>query len=123
MSLTAMKMEVCSEESGHQVVPNAPNMCITPAAPSPLPMPYPIMGDTGKLDPGCEKTFTGSGKKILNADGKVKKMSGNEAGTQKDIITFVNDGHAFFFPAPATAIQFEGQPVIITGNQGLGNVQ
>ena len=44
-----------------------------PAAPSPLPLPYPIMGSSSNLDPGTEKTKV-NGKKVLNSDGKVKKM-------------------------------------------------
>ncbi len=122
MSVTAMMMDIVCEDSGHQVVPMAPNMCITPAAPSPLPMPYPIQGTSAQLDPGTEKTQA-KGKKILNADGKVKAVHGNEAGTQKDITTMQTGGHAWPLPVPAVTIQFEGKPVTITGNQGFGNSQ
>jgi hypothetical protein len=122
MGVTAMGMDVVSEDSGHQVVPLAPNMCITPAAPSPLPLPYPITGSSSSLDPGTEKTQIG-GKKVMNAACKVKEMHGNEAGTQKDIITFTTGGHAWPLPVPAVTIHFEGQPVTITGNPGFGNSQ
>ena len=120
MSVTAMKMDVACENSGHQVVPMAPNMCITPAAPSPLPLPYPIMGSSSSLDPGTEKTKV-NGKKVLNAKCKVKKVNGNEAGTQKDITTMQTGGHAWPLPVPAVMVLFEGAPVTITGNPGFGN--
>lgn len=120
MSVTAMAMDVASEGSGHTVVPMAPNMCITPAAPSPLPMPYPITGSTSQLDPGTEKTKVG-GKKVLNAKCKVKKVSGNEPGTQKDVVSFQTGGHAWPLPVPAVLVLFEGSPVTITGNPGFGN--
>ena len=54
MGTTAMNMDIVTEASGHNVVPMAPNMCITPAAPSPLPMPYPITATSASLDPGTE---------------------------------------------------------------------
>ena len=65
MGVTAMMMDVVSEESGHQVVPMAPNMCITPAAPSPLPMPYPITASSSQLDPGTEKTQLDARRDLL----------------------------------------------------------
>ena len=112
MSVTAMKMDVACEDSGHQVTPLAPNMCITPAAPSPLPLPYPIMGSSSSLDPGTEKTKI-NGKKVLNANCKVKKMNGNEAGTQKDITTMQTGARlspAFTNSDAANTNQFGGRP-------------
>jgi hypothetical protein len=122
MGVTALGMDVACEASGHQVVPCAPNVCITPAAPSPLPLPYPLMGTTSKLDPGTEKTMIG-GKKVLNADSKVKQVNGNEPGTQKDIVTFTNADHAWPLPVPAVTVQFEGSVVTITGNPGFLNTR
>ncbi len=120
MSVTALKMDVVCEDSGHQVVPTAPNMCITPAAPSPLPLPYPITGSSASLDPGTEKTKI-NGKKVLNAKSKVKQIHGDEAGVQKDVTTFTTGGHAWPLPVPAVVVLFEGAPVSITGNPGFGN--
>lgn len=119
MSVTACAMDVCSETSSHQVVPNAPNVCITPAAPSPLPMPYPVLGDTGKLDPGCEDVQI-EGKKTMNLDSKVAKVHGNEAGTQKDILTGQTSGRAWA-TLGAPTVYFGGKEVIITGMAGFTN--
>jgi len=119
MGVTALGMDVACEASSHQVVPLAPNVCITPAAPSPLPIPYPIMGDTSNLDPGCEDTLIDN-KKSMNTDSKVKAMHGNEPGTQKDIITFKTSGSAFALVGAPT-VMFEGAMVVVTGSPGFGN--
>ena len=95
--VTVLNMDVVCEDSGHQVVPMAPNMCITPAAPSPLPIPYPITGSSSNLDPGTSKTKI-KGKKALNCKCKVKQVNGNQAGTQKDITTMQTGGHAWPLP-------------------------
>lgn len=120
MSVTAMAMDVVTEKSNHVVVPMAPNMCITPCAPSPIPMPYPITGTSSKLDPGLSKVLI-KGKKTMNFKCKVKKVNGNQPGTQKDVSTMQTAGHAWAFPVPAVNIHFEGGPVTITGNAGLAN--
>jgi hypothetical protein len=118
--LLVMSLQAVSESSVHNAVPMGPNVCITPAAPSPLPIPYPITGTSSQLDPGTEKT-TLEGKKILNAKGEIKKVMGNEPGTQKDISTFTTGGHAWPFPIPAVTSHCEGVPFAVTGNTGMGN--
>jgi hypothetical protein len=119
MGVTACGFDVACEKSKHQVVPLAPNMCITPAAPSPLPMPYPVMGDTGSLDPGCEDTKC-EGTKSMSTDCAVKMVRGNEPGTQKDILTGKTDGHAIAMVG-APVVMFEGAMVVITGSPGFTN--
>ncbi len=119
MGVTAIGMDVACEASAHQVVPMAPNVCITPAAPSPLPIPYPILGSTSSLDPGCEDTKI-EGKKSMSTKSKVAAVHGNEAGTQKDIITFQTGGKAFVLLGAPTVL-FEGGMAAITGSPGFGN--
>lgn len=119
MSVTAVFMNVICESSGHQVVPCAPNMCITPAAPSPLPMPYPLMGDSSSLDPGTSKVKI-EDKKCMNSDMCVAKVSGNEPGTQKDIVTMKTDGKAYLLVGAPTVF-FEGAQIGITGSAGFAN--
>jgi hypothetical protein len=119
MGVTALGMDVACESSSHQVTPLAPNVCITPAAPSPLPLPYPIMGTTSSLDPGCEDTKI-EGKKSMSTKSKVAEMHGNEAGTQKDILTFKTSGKAWAALGAPTVL-FEGGMAVITGSPGFGN--
>src|SRR5581483_10908624 len=111
MGLTACGMTVAGEHTTHQVTPMAPNMCITPAAPSPLPMPYPLTGNTGSLDPGCENTKC-ENKKVMNTDSKVATVHGNEPGTQKDVVTMKTTGKAFAVMGAPT-VMFEGAMVVI----------
>lgn len=122
MAVTALNMNIVCEESGHKVVPNGPNTCITPgvAAGAPGPMVYVLTASSSTLKKGTDKTDTG-GKKILNAKGKVKSCNGNEPGTQKDIVSFKTTSTSFPFPIPCITIHFEGAPVSITGNTGMGN--
>lgn len=42
--VTALGMDTITEKSGHQMTGMAVSVCLTPAAPSPLPIPYPTMG-------------------------------------------------------------------------------
>lgn len=121
MTVKACGVEVCSGASVHTVTPMAPNMCITPAAPSPLPMPYPLVGTTASLDPGCSNTKI-MGKKSLNTKGKTARVNGNEPGTQKDVVTFCTTGKAFALMG-VPVVMFEGAMVAVTGSPGFGNTR
>ena len=119
MSVTALNMDAACENSNHVVTPLAPNVCTTPAAPSPLPIPYPIMGTTSQLDPGCEDTKI-EGKKSMSTNSKVAAVHGDEPGTLKDIITFTTGGKAWAILGAPTVF-FEGGMLVITGMPGFGN--
>ncbi len=123
MPVTAMSQEVACEASGHQTVPMAPNMCMTPAAPSPLPMPYPLMGDASKLSTKCSRIKI-EGKGVHSSFCKTSNMKGNEAGSAppKDItVPGTNRGYAWSMPVPAVTVHFEGMPVTTTGSPGFGD--
>lgn len=117
--LTAVGNEVASEESKLNFVPNAPNVCLTPASPSPIPIPYPITADTAQLAVGCE-TVLHKGKKTMNTQSKVQAVRGNEAGTVGDVVTGVNRGTAWAISGPPTVL-FEGAPVVTATSPGFGN--
>lgn len=117
--LTAAGLVVASEESALNFVPMAPNLCLTPAAPSPIPVPYPLIGDTGQLDPGCDSILQ-NGKKTMNTKSKIASLSGNEAGSGGDIITGVNTGTAWAVVGPPTVL-FEGASVATATSPGFGN--
>lgn len=119
MAVTALMMDVACEESSHVMTPMAPNMCITPCAPSPIPMPYPNMAQTNKLDPGTKKVLIGN-KATLNLKSKIAKVRGNEPGTQKDITTFQTNGKAWCVTGAFT-VMFEGAPIAFTGSNGFSN--
>src|SRR5262249_26415514 len=44
--VTAVGMNVVTERSGHTLAPFAPSVCITPAAPAPVTVPYPVTGSS-----------------------------------------------------------------------------
>jgi hypothetical protein len=46
--VTADGLDVITEKSGHVIAPVTPGVCLTPAAPSPLPVPYPVTGSSGE---------------------------------------------------------------------------
>jgi hypothetical protein len=119
MGVTAVGMDVVSEATAHMVVPMAPNVCMTPAAPSPMPLPYPLMGDSGSLDPGCEEVTVG-GKKAMSSNCKVAQVMGNEAGAQKDIVTMQTGGKAWAMMGAPT-VMFEGGMAVITSSPGFAN--
>ena len=122
MPVTVLAMEVVCEQSGHVLTPMGPNTCITPGviAGGPGPMVYPIAGSSSSLNPGTNKVLQG-GKPTLNAKSYVKTCSGNQPGTLKDIVSFTTAGRSFPFPIPAVTVHFEGAPIAITGNPGMGN--
>lgn len=122
MSLSALTMNIAGESSKHQAVGIAPNMCITPAAPSPLPMPYPnqCMTSNGLTD-GCDKTHFKS-KPTLNTDGFIKGVKGNQPGTQKDVATMTTGGVAYAMMGPPNVF-FEGTMCVFTGSPGFINAR
>ena len=122
MGVKVLNMDLVGEKSGHQVVPMAPNVCITPGvvAGAPGPIPYPITASSSSLDSGTKKTDEG-GKPVLTAKGNVKSCNGNQPGSNKDITTFQTAKKSWPLPVPAITVHFEGAPVTITGNPGMGN--
>lgn len=117
--MTAMGLIVASEATALTFAPMAPNVCLTPAAPSPIPVPYPIQGDTGSLSGGCESVLH-KGTPTMNTKAKVARVSGNEAGSGGDIITGLTGGTAWALMGAATVL-FEGSPVVTATSPGFGN--
>ncbi len=74
-------MNAVTEGSGHQCVGCAVSVCTTPAAPSPIPVPYPLMGTSaqGIADAPMRTKF--GGKKIATV-GSVLKTQTNPDGTK-----------------------------------------
>ncbi len=121
MAVTANGMDIAGESTGHTVVYMAPSVCITPAAPSPVPIPYPITtpSGTGQVDDDSRKTLIG-GKNIFCIGSLIASCTGNEPGTQKEVVSLKTSSKAF----PLTGspnVKVEGSPVVFTGSQGMGN--
>lgn len=121
MSVTANGREVAGESTGHQVVYMNPSVCITPAAPSPVPIPYPILtpGGTGSLNADTRSVKIGD-KPVFNLDAVVASCTGNQPGTQKEVVSFKTGSSAYMLDGSPNVI-VEGKGVVYTGSQGMGN--
>jgi RHS repeat-associated protein len=102
--VTALMMDVITEKSGHTIVPNAVSVCLTPAAPSPLPIPYPVVGSAveGITDPPMRTKV--EGEKFATTGSVIKTCHGNEPGTLKETCSLNTAGPCFIIM---------GAPVVI----------
>ncbi len=121
MSVTANFMDIAAESTGHQIVYMAPSVCITPAAPSPLPIPYPILTASGthSTDDDTRSVKIG-GKPVFCLGSLISSCNGNEPGTQKEVVSLKTGSKAF----PLTGspnVKAEDSPVVFTGSQAMGN--
>ncbi|MET0348974.1 MAG: PAAR-like domain-containing protein [Rhizobacter sp.] len=121
MSVIANNREVAGESTGHQVIYMNPSVCITPAAPSPVPIPYPIMtpAGTGSLNTDTRSVKIGN-KPCFNLDSVVASCVGNEPGSQKEVVSFKTSSSAYMLDGSPNVIM-EGKGVVYTGSQGMGN--
>jgi hypothetical protein len=121
MTVLANGREVAGESTGHNVVYMNPSVCITPAAPSPIPVPYPVLtaSGTGKLDGDTRKVEIG-GKPVFNTDSVIATCNGNEAGSQKEVVSMKTGSSAYMLDGSPN-VMAEGKSVVYTGSQGMGN--
>jgi hypothetical protein len=121
VSVTANNRDIACESSGHQVVYQAPSVCITPAAPSPIPVPYPIVtpDGTAEVDDDTRNTRIGD-KPIFCVGSLIHYCTGNEPGTQKEIVSH-QTGSKMYPMVGSPNVKAEGSPVVFTGSQGMGN--
>jgi hypothetical protein len=119
-SIKAVYMSVVTSKSGHQMVPLAVSVCITPAAPSPVPIPYPVVASAvmGIKDPPMRTKINGA--KILNVGACFKRCNGNQPGTLKETCSF-NTGGPSFIVAGAPVVLVERGMMGITGSPGFQN--
>ncbi|WP_434045201.1 MULTISPECIES: PAAR-like domain-containing protein [Sorangium] len=118
--VTALGLDTVHEGSGHQMTGMAVSVCTTPAAPSPLPIPYPTMGTIaeGVIDAPMRTKI--EGKKILTVGGCMKACHGNEPGTLKETLSLNTGGPCFpWLGAPNVLIELGMTGV--TGSMGQMN--
>jgi uncharacterized Zn-binding protein involved in type VI secretion len=121
MSVVANNREVAGEATGHKVIYMNPSVCITPAAPSPLPIPYPIMTPSGtsSLNDDARKVMIDD-KPVFKVDSVISSCTGNEAGTQKEVVS-LKTGSSCFIIDGSPSVKAEGKAVVFTGSSGMGN--
>src|SRR5688572_23950426 len=95
MGVKACNTDTIHKGSSHVATPNAVSVCITPAAPSPLPLPYPVIGNSaeGIIDPPTRTKI--EGQIICTVGSAFKSCHGNEPGTQKETMSFNTTGPCF----------------------------
>src|SRR5262249_53391798 len=72
-----------------------PDVCLTPAAPSPIPIPYPNIAQVNGCD-GAIDTVLMENKETVVDDAKISSPSGDEAGTAGGVMSGLNRGEAHF---------------------------
>jgi uncharacterized protein DUF4150 len=121
MGVIANNLDVAGNATGHTIVYMAPSVCITPAAPSPLPMPYPIMTPTGtKQTENHTGTVELQGQPVFCIGSLIARCTGNEPGTQKEVVSLNTMGKGFILQG-SPDVKFEGSGAAYTTSQGMGN--
>jgi RHS repeat-associated protein len=118
--VTALYLDTITDKSGHTQVGFAVSVCLTPAAPVPLPIPYPTFGTVMEgVDDPCMRTKIENAK-ILTVGGSMSKCHGNEPGTLKEVVSLNTTGPCFpWLGAPIVFIELGMAG--ITGSMGQMN--
>ena len=118
--VTAVNMDVVTDKSGHVFTPCAVSVCTTPAAPAPLPIPYPVIGNTsdGATAPAMRTAINGA--KVITVGSVFTACHGNEAGTLKEVVSLNTGGPCLpLIGAPTVLVELGMQA--ITGSFGIMN--
>jgi len=91
-----------------------PDVCKTPAAPSPIPIPYPNIGQSSDASGGPSNVKT-DGKMPMVKGAKYTRSSGDEAGTVGGVMSSTNMGECEFMMY-SFDVKFEGKNVCRMGD-------
>ena len=118
--VTAFGMDVITEKSGHTVTPLAVSVCTTPAAPSPLPIPYPVVASSTEGIGDAAMRTKINGAKVATVGSVLKTCHGNEPGTLKEVVSLNTSGPVALLLGAPTVICELGM-IGITGSMCLSN--
>ena len=120
MGVTACNMDCITAVSGHTATPNGISNCLTPAAPSPIPTPYPVVANSaeGAKDPPSRTKINGA--EIITVGSCFKSCHGNEPGTLKETLSLNTTG-ACYIMTGAPSVFIELGMAGITGSTGFSN--
>jgi hypothetical protein len=88
-----IKMCASSKKGGQCLA--APDVCKTPAAPSPLPLPYPNIGTLSGTDKAIDKVMLEKKSTVVESS-KIPSSKGDEPGTLKGVKSNTNRGEVQF---------------------------
>jgi uncharacterized Zn-binding protein involved in type VI secretion len=91
-----------------------PDVVLTPAAPSPVPIPYPNIGSLGDAT-GASPDVTAGGKAVILKSSEIPSTSGDEAGTSG------SHGGKVAFTAASTTVLVNGKGVVRMGDSTTQN--
>jgi hypothetical protein len=91
-----------------------PDVCKTPAAPSPLPIPYPNVGRSADASEGPTSVKT-DGQMPMVKGAKYSRSSGDEAGTLGGVVSSVNMSVCEYM-LYSFDVKFEGKNVCRLGD-------
>jgi hypothetical protein len=120
MGATACKMDCITAKSGHTAVPNAVSVCTTPAAPSPVPIPYPVVANSAEGSKDSPSRTKIGGEKIITVGSVFKTCHGNEPGTLKETLSLNTTGGCYIMTGAPTVLIEMGMAGI-TGSTGFSN--
>jgi RHS repeat-associated protein len=119
--VTALGMDVITEKSGHTVAPMAPSVCTTPAAPGPLPVPYPGVGTSKEGIVGAPSRTKINGAKTGTVGSALKACHGMDPGVLKDVVSH-NTGGRVGVMMGAPTVWIERGMAGFTGSPTLANL-
>jgi hypothetical protein len=97
-----------------------PDVCITPAAPSPIPLPYPNTGMVNQAKKTADKVKM-VGKEVVTKKSEMSRSQGDEAGTNKGVISGMNMDKVVYQKG-SSKVKIQGQPCVhltcMTGHNG-----
>jgi hypothetical protein len=91
-----------------------PDVCITPAAPSPIPIPYPNIGQSSDTSQGPTSVKT-DGEMPMVKGAQYSRSSGDEPGTNGGVMSGVNMNICEFL-LYSFDVKFEGKNVCRLGD-------
>jgi hypothetical protein len=92
-----------------------PDVCKTPAAPSPIPIPYPNIGQSSDTSQGPSSVKT-DGEMPMVKGAQYSRSSGDEAGTVGGVLSNVNMSVCEYL-LYSFDVKFEGKNVCRLGDQ------
>ena len=92
-----------------------PNICLTPAGSSIVPIPYPSIAQLADAADASSNVTAGGKGVILAGKTVVNQTSGDEAGTNGGVISGTQGGKCEF-PQGSSSVTINGKPVVRLGD-------
>jgi RHS repeat-associated protein len=118
--VTALGQDVITETSGHVAAPTGASVCTTPAAPGPVPIPYPTFSSSREGIVAAPMRTKVNGARVATVGACTRLSHGNEPGTLKELISRNTGGPTPLMLGAPTVLCEQGM-MGITGSIALLN--